>query len=69
MSPDDLMDELKRVSRFRLDLLDERSLAALSIYKQELEASLDAALRASASMRSMLRFPVDTLYADAGTRP
>ena len=55
MGPDQLVNELRRVSRIRHDLLDERSLEALSRYKQDLEASLDAAIRASVSTSSLIQ--------------
>ena len=47
-TPEELVRELKRVKRVRQDLLDPRSREALSRYVQDLEASLDAAQRASA---------------------
>ena len=53
-SPEELVQELKRVQRVRQDLLDPRSREALSRYVQDLEASLNAAQRASAVVSQLL---------------
>ena len=53
-NPEELVRELTRVKRVRQDLLDPRSREALSRYVQDLEASLDAAERASACAAQIL---------------
>lgn len=61
--PEELMRELGRVKRVRQDLLDSRSHEALSRYAQDLEASLDAALRASANRIDIFPQAADRLDA------
>jgi hypothetical protein len=63
MDLEELMRELGRVKRVRQDLLDSRSHEALSRYAQDLEARLDAALRASAHRMEM--FPQSDERLDA----
>lgn len=60
---EELMRELGRVKRLRQDLLDPRSHESLSRYAQDLEASLDAALRASANKMDMFPQPDERLDA------
>jgi len=53
MDLEELMRELGRVKRVRQDLLDSRSHEALSRYAQDLQARLDAVIRASTNGMEM----------------